>query len=358
MTDLLVRPTNEIQVGGGNQIAGMIQTLIDKGITADNVTAMDKLADLFLKMEAENARKEFAVAKCALHAEMPKIIAKRPVLEKDSNKIRYTFAAFEDIMAAIDPYLARHGFSVHFSTRVDAADRKDRICAICTLTHISGHSASNEFSVRTSGPPGTSDAQADGATLSYAKRYALCLMLNLSIDHDNDARLEGGFITQELADALRDRVHKCGADEAKFLKLARAESYELIRTGNYAMLDHNLRRKETSPVPPAVTPATEAPSSPESAAGDSIQESEQIPDQGPEASAKSFPDCPAADMPVEKFIDLVAGLTGLDMGEAAKRYKKCSLGAWPTVARSSQESWWGRFRDGKLAPLKPVAAGK
>lgn len=249
MSSVLVKkehPDTSIQLGQENPIGKMMEQMIEKGIaTPEAAAALEKLADLCLRFDAENAKRAFARARCEMQQSLPRIIATKPVFEKNGDDIRYTYAPFQDIMAAVDPFLSEHGFSVSFSTRIDASDKKDRIVAICKLTHIYGHSETNEFAVRTSGPPGTSDAQADGSTLTYAKRFALCMMLNLSIDHDSDARIEGDYIKPEQADSLKSRVKATGSDEAKFLKLAGAESYEKIRANKYAMVDFLLSKKES-----------------------------------------------------------------------------------------------------------------
>lgn len=112
----------------------------------------------------------------------------------------------------------------------------------------------------------------------------------------------------------------------------------------------------TSPQPPAEnkTPATMAPLPnpvPESAARGDISEAEQQPYREPEAP--EFPACPDATLSIESFVDLVAGLTGLDMGEAAKRIRLHSLKPWPQMRRETQEAWWKRFANGEIESLKP-----
>jgi hypothetical protein len=141
-------------------------------------------------------------------------------------------------MAVVQPFLIKHGFSVSFTSRI--VDDK-RMAVICTLTHIGGHSENNEFAVRmSSGPPGCSDAQADGSNHSYARRYALCDALNITIDKDSDARMEGAIIDGETARQLQEEARAAGiVGEEKvaiFLALAGADSFAEIREGRVAML--------------------------------------------------------------------------------------------------------------------------
>lgn len=219
--------------------AEMMQAMIDKGITHENVAAFAELVKLSEHIEDRRSDRDYATAKAALQAEMPKIQAMRPVPNKDGS-VRYKFAPFEDIMRQVQPCLERHGFTVSFSTRYEEA----RLVKICTLQHIGGHSNSNEFAVRVgNGPPGATDTQADGAAGTYAKRFALCDALNIVIEHDSDAKAEGGKIDVNQTQDLQARVKALRVNEAQFLAYAKAKAYPEIVTTAWERLDEFLNRK-------------------------------------------------------------------------------------------------------------------
>lgn len=222
-------------------VADMLQTVIDRGISGESVAVMEKLVGLYERMEDKRAEQQFAQAFVDLQADIPRVQATKAVPNKDGT-IRYKFAPFEELMEQVGPMLREHGFTVSFANRVEG----NRIVETCTLQHVGGHKRSNDFAVRIgSGPPGSSEAQADGAAASYAKRFALCDALNIVISHmDQDARIVGGTITAEQAADLRRRVKETGTDESKFLKFAGVYNYEEIPESKYAILDTNLRRKE------------------------------------------------------------------------------------------------------------------
>ena len=225
-----------------NPIGAMLQTIISNGITADTAATMEKMTELYLKVEAENARKAFAHAKAQLQAELPRVIARR-IIPNNDGSARSTFAAYEDIMAAIQPALVKHGFSVSFTFRYDTSGKVERLCAICQLAHIDGHSETNEFAVRVSDPPKASGAQGDGATHTYAKRYALCAALNIAIDKDNDARIDGEYITSEEAAELEALAKRFGADVDRLLKFAQADSFREIRSEKLKLIHDMLEQK-------------------------------------------------------------------------------------------------------------------
>lgn len=221
-----------------SMLQGMLSGIQQSQITPESVEVLKGMMDLYERNEKRQAEKDFAAALTDLQGETIRVQATKQVDVKNGVP-RYVFAAYEDIMAVVQPILTKHGFSITFDTEVG----DQRLTSICTLTHKSGHSRSNKFAVRYGKPPGSSDAQGDMSTKSYAKRGALCDALNISIEHDDDARSEGGFITAEQAADLRRRVKLTGADEVKFLDFAKAKTYEEIRDSRFGELDDFLARK-------------------------------------------------------------------------------------------------------------------
>lgn len=220
-------------------LQSMLQGVQQGQITPESVEVLKGMMDLYERNEKRQAEKEFAAALTDLQGETIRVQATKQVDVKNGVP-RYVFAAYEDIMKVVQPMLTKHGFSITFDTEVG----DQRLTSICTLTHKSGHSRSNKFAVRYGKPPGSSDAQGDMSTKSYAKRGALCDALNISIEKDDDARMEGDFITSEQADSLRRRVAATDSDEQKFLAFADADSYQNIRASRFDSLDEFLRRKE------------------------------------------------------------------------------------------------------------------
>lgn len=123
------------------------------------------------------------------------------------------------------------------------------------LRHIAGHSTVTPFAVRLGGRA-DSDTQADCKASTTAKRNALLLALNIVIRQDcmqdeDDARMEGGFITPDQAADLKRRIKETKADEKKFLAFAGAETFELIRESKLEACDDALRKREAAKKKPA-----------------------------------------------------------------------------------------------------------
>lgn len=228
--------------------AQLMQAIIDKGITPESVGVMKELIAMKEHLDDKQAERDFAKAFNALQAEMPNIAASKAVPNNDGST-RYTFAPFEKIMEAVRPLLLKHGFTVSFSMTF----AEGRIIQTCTLQHTGGHSRTNSFAVRIGkGPPGSSEAQGDGAASTYAKRFALCNALNIVIEQDTDgapgtdARNEGELITSDKVQYLREQVKETGYKESSFLALAGVETYEAIREGSYAVLTRAIEMKRNA----------------------------------------------------------------------------------------------------------------
>lgn len=221
--------------------AEMLHAVISKGVTSENVAAVEQIVKLYEHMEERNAQKDFTKAFVALQAEIPPIVAKTVI----PNRGKYE--RFEDVMTVIAPLLQKHGFTVSFSMDF----KENRILETCILKHIGGHSQSNSFAVRTGGRA-DSDTQADCKAATTAKRNALLNALNIVIRQDvlnteDDAAIEGdpnAKVTADQAFELERRVKETNSDVAAFLKVAQAKTFADIPERNYEELDTLLTRKE------------------------------------------------------------------------------------------------------------------
>jgi hypothetical protein len=220
----------------------MIQSVIARGVTSENVAALRELVSLKRDMDKDAAQKSFAADFLGLQLELPRVQATKIIPDKHG-AMRSSFAPFEEIDAQLKPICQKFGFTYSFS---EGPFQQGKITKICTVMHRGGHERSNPFSVRIgAGPPGCSEAQADGAAHSYAKRGALCDAFNIVVHGiDQDARLEGGSVTPEQAKELLDRVLATKSNEDSFLRFAGAKNYREIAAAKYDMLDQFLTVKE------------------------------------------------------------------------------------------------------------------
>ncbi len=220
----------------------LLREVIDKGLNSESVAVFGELLKYQREMEADTAKKDFARDFIALQAEMQHVSATREVKNKDGSP-RYSFVPYEDLMRAVAPILKKHNFTVSFSTDYTTT-MPFRLIKTCILTHAGGHSQRNDFAVRISEIPGNSMAQCDGGASTFAKRYALCDALNIVCDHDDDARAEGGAVSDEQAAMLELMVKKLKIIPETFLAHAGADSFALISVSKYEMLLDALKKRE------------------------------------------------------------------------------------------------------------------
>lgn len=218
----------------------LIATMLESGkLTQESVAVVQQLVALREHMEDRQSEKDFAQDFAALQAELGSFKPTKPVPDKYGN-VKYVYLPYGDIMAVVQPLLRKFRFSISFSTDFS----EGRILQTCTIQHESGYHREFKAYVRVgSGPPGATESQADGAAMTYAKRYALCNALNITVEHDTDARKEGEPITAEQVATLRKMVADSKADEAAFLRFAGAPTYEEIGTRRYAEVFAALQKK-------------------------------------------------------------------------------------------------------------------
>jgi len=218
-------------------VATMLDTFIQRGVTAENVAAFEKLVEVHERMQAKDAEKQFNSAFVALQSDLPVIVATTVI----PNRGKYE--RFEDVAKVVNPLLVKHGFSVSFSMDV----RENRVIETCHLRHTAGHSQSNSFAVRTG--KADTDTQADCKAATTAKRNALLNCLNIVIrqdvlqDEEGDATLSGECVDFAQAQYLKEQVKETGTDEAAFLAYAQAKGYDAIPKASYDRLVQLLHKK-------------------------------------------------------------------------------------------------------------------
>ena len=234
---LAERAPASLAVSEAPSLTQMLSAVIQGGVTADNVGVLKEMLAIHERMEMRNAEKDFNSAFVRLQNDLPVIVASSII----PNRGRYE--RFEDVMHVVGPLLARHGFSVSFSMENENA----RVTETCTLRHIAGHSQSNKFSVRTG--RADTETQADCKAATTAKRNALLNCLNIVIrqdallDEDQDASIEGAFISPDKAIYLRELVKSTKSNEVAFLAFAQATKYEEITVSRYDRLVAQLQKK-------------------------------------------------------------------------------------------------------------------
>jgi hypothetical protein len=165
---------------------------------------MHSLLDFQERLKKAEAKEDFDEAFVALQAELPSIRRDRKieVRAKDSKGERTgkllqstPYATFENIMAAVQPLLTKHGFGLSFETKpmdpiIVGESVMERILVKGILSRR-GHERTSEFAVRPDNSGSKNATQAQGSGQSYGKRYCAIALLNIVSHAPEDADSDG-----------------------------------------------------------------------------------------------------------------------------------------------------------------------
>jgi hypothetical protein len=171
-----------------------------------------------------------AAALAAAQAAMPAIVKDR--VAKIGPGREYRYADLATILATVRPVLGAHGLALTQRTQI----RGEAIVLLTELRHASGEVLDSEYPVAAIGIK----HQDMGGALTYARRYALCGLVGIAADEDDDGASAPApvvpvepSITRDQAIEIADALLELGIDQAAFLKWAQAPSVTAIAARKY-----------------------------------------------------------------------------------------------------------------------------
>lgn len=222
----------------------ILEAALKSGVTSENVAVVQAIIAMRREEVALENKASFNRAFFALKKEIAGMdfYCDKEAKTKGGD-VAYTYCSESEIAGKLEPVLFKHGFAMLFGQRQEA----DRVVAVITLIHDSGHEETREYSVRVGQSNQMKDATAvDAGSTTSAWRHLVIKMFGLKsrIKEDGDAKNLGECISQSLARELRARCEACEADIPAFLKMAHADSFESIRGVALPFITDALKRKE------------------------------------------------------------------------------------------------------------------
>jgi len=199
-----------------------------------DVDKMQKLIDMNIGMMDKQAEIDFNQAMARMQPQLPQI-------HKGAKGHNSKYATYEAIDKAVRPFYTKEGFSVSFNVK-KTGDNEETYYG--KLRHASGYSETSEMVLPADGSGSKNAIQAKGSTISYAKRYLLCMLLNIvTTSEDDDA--QSAFPLDDIQlDHIRTLIDETGSDTAKLCTFANAKSLPEIQQSRYKELVTTLIAKK------------------------------------------------------------------------------------------------------------------
>lgn len=219
----LVPQREQVDKVSPNEVAGIMSVIERCALNPQvDVEKMQKLLDMQERILNRNAKQAFSADFVRMKPDLPKIVK-----TKNNHQTKSKYATLDDINTQVDPILERHGFGTSF--KVSQTDT--HITATATLWHEQGHTedATVALPLDKAGIQGSvnkTDVHAIGSSITYAKRYALCALLNISTGDDTDGN---GSKKEETATLLQQqKISELVAKLSVELKTRFSKSYPKI----------------------------------------------------------------------------------------------------------------------------------
>lgn len=201
----LIEQNQERQVTLAAQQDNSIMAVISRAATdpSCDIDKLERLMALKERMDSRDAETAFNASMAQMQIDMP------TVAEGGLNKhTGNAYATIDDINRVIKPVMQKHGFAVTFKV----VHVKEGVSVTGILVHAAGHREETTLLLPTDLGAGRNAVQAVGSSVTYAKRYVMCALLNISTgdapDDDGQAAADP-VITGHQAKQIESLLEKC-----------------------------------------------------------------------------------------------------------------------------------------------------
>lgn len=221
-------------------VAMIERVVMDPSIPIDRLKEMLAMKERLEDRAREDDERQ---AKKAYFAAMSKCQKALPVVRKNK-KNTHTNSIYADLAAIEDqamPIIHDHGFGVSFQP--DGYNEKGELLIKWEISHDEGYSRSDVAGIPvdgagSQGKVNKTGTQAFGSTATYARRYLLCMLFNISTGDDTDGNkskqpADDNTVSDEQADTIRKALEFSGADEGRFLAHIKLASIEDILASKF-----------------------------------------------------------------------------------------------------------------------------
>lgn len=334
---------DERQQGGAvaayssNDIVQMvIAAAKDPTVDADKMRAMATLA---MEMQVHQLEMDKLARQETFNRDLNAAIDEMPVITKtgrilipgrngEADRVQGTYARFEDLNRIVKPILSRHQLTITFVPGTPATAGGVSVAPV--LRHNNGIVKEYEpMSLPNENSGSKNNVQGIGSSISYGKRYAMCAVLNITVESEDDDGSGGGRVMPEERANLVIEEATAHFDVGDYQEWYRTQSPKdrawLVQNGHHARFGGEAKAI-TGPTAGSVPRETRG-GPPKREDPPAQNTAERIPKQGREWATAYIRDVEAVQT-LDKFALLQDEQK--DMRERAKAY--------PTLWREIQEA--------------------
>lgn len=174
--------TKELTTTKETTPAALLELAVSQGADVDK---LEKLMELQLRWETNEAKKSYHKAMAAFKQKPPVITKDKTVAYKNT---MYKHASLENVTTTINKSLSDHGLSASWTT----GQENGGVSVTCIITHVAGHSESTTLSAMPDNSGAKNDIQQLGSSVTYLQRYTILALTGLATgETDNDGQTAG-----------------------------------------------------------------------------------------------------------------------------------------------------------------------
>jgi hypothetical protein len=222
-----------------SEAAGVMNLILKAGETMDPAR-LGQLMDLQERILNREAKQAFNADYVRMKPHLPRVIR-----TKDNTQTKSKYAPLEDINDSVDPVLSEYGFAT--STKI-LSQTAESVTVEAELLHSGGHVERTQITMPldNKGPQGTvnkTGPHATASSITYAKRVAICALLNISTGDDKDGNSDQESIDTEQAAILDNLIAETKADKKAFLAYFKVDDIRKIKETDHQKALDMLNKK-------------------------------------------------------------------------------------------------------------------
>jgi len=231
MSEVAIQTTTPMQ---------LIDNAVAKGVDTDQ---LEKLLVLQERWEANEARKAYSNSMVDVHQEMP-VVSK----SLHNSQTKSDYASLDMIINQTKKIYTSHGFSISFHEGDTEREGYTRVCA--DVIHRSGHKEVYHYDipmdgVGIKGNKNMTDIHGKASSITYARRYLMCMIFNIPTGDDTDGNLPGERISESQLAEIKALCDEVGVkyDDPNFLAYIKVDTLEDVQAKNFKGVIATLERK-------------------------------------------------------------------------------------------------------------------